>query len=287
MNGITRSIVAAGIVAFAMVFSTVGAYPAFAADCSGFEHSIGACVGNGSVDIGGSIERPGSGGSGSEPGGAGWTPHPDWQTGGDGTPGSNIGPGGETVVCSTMRPDECWTFLPPPAEAADALDAAVQPVTIRDIASFAPDAPTVTTEPGAWGILKLHTNVVANAAQHVRSGTLLGGPAEVNFIPIGFTIDYGDGQATTTATGGDTWAALGLAEFSKTATSHRYTKPGTKTITAEVTYAAEYRVGGGAWLPVVGTLSIPTDTPHTIQIVRNSTVGVDKPCTPGRTAVGC
>lgn len=257
-----------------------------ARNCTEVDYLQGACVGNGSVDVGGSIVQPGSGGSGGGPSGGGWTPHPDWATGGDGTPGSNIGPGGESVICSIMRPDECFIVIPPPADDAEGA-ATVQPVSVQDIASFVPDAPTVGTEPGAWGILKLHTNVIANAAQHVRSGTLLGGPAEVNFIPLGFTFDYGDGQATTTATGGDTWAALGLEEFSMTATSHRYTTPGTKTITAEVTYAAEYRVGGGDWLPVIGTLSIPTDTPHTIQIVRNSTVGVDKPCIPGRTAVGC
>lgn len=276
-----------GAIAFLAILAGLLAVPtaAFAASC-GSGDVIWACPGNGSVDVGGTGTSPGAGGSDTGGSGGNWTPHPDWATGGDGTPGSNVGPGGETVVCSTMRPDECWTFLPPPSEATDG-PAAVQPVTIQDVASFAPDAPTVTTEPGAWGILKLHTNVVASAAQHVRSGTLLGGPAEVNFIPIGFTFDYGDGHATTTATGGDTWAALGLAEFSKTATSHRYTTPGTKTISAEVTYAAEYRVGGGDWLPVIGTLSIPTDTPHTIQIVRNSTVGVDKPCNPGRIAVGC
>lgn len=277
------SIVVATTIAIVLVGWS--ASPAAALPACGESEWVGACVGNGSVNVGGSIERPGSGGSGSEPGGSGWTPHPDWQTGGDGTPGSNVGPGGETVICSLMRPDECFWIIPPASSVGD-LGAAL-PVTISDIASFTPDAPTVATEPGAWGILKLHTNVIASAAQHVRSGTLLGGPAEVNFIPIGFTFDYGDGQATTTATGGDTWAALGLAEFSKTATSHRYTTPGTKTIAAEVTYAAEYRVGGGDWRPVVGTLSIPTETPHTIQIVRNSTVGVDKPCTPGRTAVGC
>ncbi|MGK9147692.1 hypothetical protein KXS11_08720 [Plantibacter flavus] len=189
-------------------------------------------------------------------------------------------------MCSIIYPKECTIFVPPPAEAAEALPAA-PPVTISDIASFVPDAPTVTTEPGGWGIVKLHTNVIANAAQHVRSGTLLGGSAEVNFIPLGYTIDYGDGESTTTATGGDSWAALGLAEFSKTPTSHRYTTPGTNTITAEVTYAAEYRVGGGAWLPVIGTLTVPTDTAHTITILRNSTVGVDKPCRPGSVAVGC
>lgn len=263
--------------------SLVAAPAASATTCGGNEWE-GACIGNGTVDVGGSTEIPGGGGSGGS-GGSGWTPHPDWATGGDGTPGSNIGPGGETAVCSVMRPDECFIVTPPPAESVE--EAVVPTVTIHDVASFAPDAPTVTTEPRVWGLRNAHTNVIADAAGHTRTGTLLGQAAAVNFIPVGFTIDYGDGTTATTASGGDTWADLGLAEFSKTTTSHRYTEVGTKTITAEVEYAAEYSLNGGAWIPVAGTLSIPTDTPHTIQVVRNSTVGVDKPCTPGRVAVGC
>ncbi|WP_157580251.1 hypothetical protein [Plantibacter sp. Leaf314] len=133
----------------------------------------------------------------------------------------------------------------------------------------------------------LHTNVIAGASGHTRSGTLLGQTAEVNFIPVGFTIDYGDGTTVTSSTGGATWASLGLPEFSKTPTSHRYTTVGSKTIAVEVEYAAEYRVGDSGWLPVIGTLTIPTDTPHPIQIVRNATVGVDKPCRPGTPALGC
>jgi hypothetical protein len=253
--------------------------------CTEVDYMNGACVGNGSVDIGGSVEQPGSGGGGGSGGGTGGG-------GDDGgsaelPPGVTDGPNGERTVCSLMRPDECYTFTP--GDLGTDLGAApvAQPVTIRDVASFAPAAPTVTTEPAAWGVRGLHTNVIAGASGHTRTGTLLGQVAEVNFIPVGFTFDYGDGNTTTTPTGGSSWASLGLAEFSKTPTSHRYTTVGTKTITAEVEYAAEYRIGDSGWLPVVGTLSIPTEEPHTVQIVRNSTVGVDKPCRPGKPAIGC
>ncbi|WP_411557807.1 hypothetical protein [Plantibacter sp. MPB07] len=247
------------------------------------DHSIGACIGNGSVDIGGSVERPGTGG-----GSGGGTGGGDDEGGGSAElpPGVTDGPNGERTVCSLMRPDECYTFTP--GDLGTDLEAApAAPVTIRDVASFAPAAPTVTTEPAAWGVRGLHTNVIAGASGHTRTGTLLGQVAEVNFIPVGFTFDYGDGESATVRTGGSSWAALGLAEFSKTPTSHRYTTVGTKTITVEVEYAAEYRIGDSGWLPVVGTLSIPTEEPHTVQIVRNSTVGVDKPCRPGKPAIGC
>lgn len=206
--------------------------------------------------------------------------------GSGGTPGSNIGPGGEYAVCGTSRTEpDCYTVVPPPKSIGDL--GTTLSVTIRDVASFAPDAPTVRTEPRIWGLLKAHTNVIAGASGHVRSGTLLGQSAEVNFIPLGFTFDYGDGGTGSSAGGGSTWASLGVPEFSKTATSHRYTDAGEKTITAAVEYAAEYRLGGGEWLPVDGTLSVPADTSHTITVLRNSTVGVDKPCTPGKRAVGC
>ena len=272
--------------ALAIGFMLVGgvglASAAVAASCDAGGAISGACIGNGSVDIGGSVERPGTGGgSGGGTGGG---------SGGGGSaelpPGVTDGPNGERTVCSLMRPDECYTFTP--GDLGTDLEAApAAPVTIRDVASFAPAAPTVTTEPAAWGVRGLHTNVIAAASGHTRTGTLLGQVAEVNFIPVGFTFDYGDGDTTTTRTGGSSWATLGLAEFSKTPTSHRYTTVGTKTITVEVEYAAEYRIGDSGWLPVVGTLSIPTEEPHTVQIVRNSTVGVDKPCRPGKPAIGC
>ena len=277
-----RRVGAALAIGFMLVGGVGLASAAVAASCDAGGAISGACIGNGSVDIGGSVERPGTGGgSGGGTGGGG---------GGGGSaelpPGVTDGPNGERTVCSLMRPDECYTFTP--GDLGTDLEAApAAPVTIRDVASFAPAAPTVTTEPAAWGVRGLHTNVIAGASGHTRTGTLLGQVAEVNFIPVGFTFDYGDGDTTTTRTGGSTWAALGLAEFSKTPTSHRYTTVGTKTITVEVEYAAEYRIGDSGWLPVVGTLSIPTEEPHTVQIVRNSTVGVDKPCRPGKPAIGC
>ncbi|MGK9146318.1 hypothetical protein KXS11_01640 [Plantibacter flavus] len=277
---------AAGLFAGVVLGCLVVGGPAIAQSCSSLGDFSGACVGNGTVDLGGSEERPGSGGVGGGDDGGAWQPHPDWAIGGDGSPGSNIGPGGEYAVCGTKRTAlDCYVVSPPPKSVGDL--GTTLSVTVRDVASFAPDAPTVATEPADWGLVKLHTNVIASASGHVRSGTLLGAPAEVNFIPIGFAFDYGDGSTGSSAAGGASWASLGVAEFTKTATSHRYTQPGPKTITAEVEYAAEYRVGGGEWIPVVGTLSIPATTPHEITVLRNSTVGVDKPCTPGRKSVGC
>jgi hypothetical protein len=260
----------------AVVSLTAPVTSASANSCTEVDYMNGACIGNGSVDIGGSIEQPGSGGGGGSGGGTGG----DSAGGGSAElpPGVTDGPNGERTVCSLMRPDECYTFTPGDLGTDLGAAPAAQPVTIRDVASFAP---------AAWGVRGLHTNVIAAASGHTRTGTLLGQVAEVDFIPVGFTFDYGDGENATVRTGGSSWAALGLAEFSKTPTSHRYTSVGTKTITAEVEYAAEYRIGDSGWLPVVGSLSIPTEEPHTVQIVRNSTVGVDKPCRPGKPAIGC
>ena len=279
-----RRLSSALVVAVAIgTLSLVLSPAAIAASCTGSEW-VGACSSDGSVEIGGFIEQPGSGGGRGSGGGTGGG-------GGGGSaelpPGVTDGPNGERTVCSLMRPDECYTFTPGDLGTDLGAAPAAQPVTIRDVASFAPAAPTVTTEPAAWGVRGLHTNVIAGASGHTRTGTLLGQVAEVHFIPVGFTFDYGDGEHATVRTGGSSWAALGLAEFSKTPTSHRYTSVGTKTITVDVEYAAEYRIGDSGWLPVVGTLPIPTEEPHTVQIVRNSTVGVDKPCRPGKPAIGC
>jgi hypothetical protein len=284
MRKLTRGLAAMVAVAALMVFAPP-TQRAFADGCSDGNQWSNGCAGDGTVDIGGSVERPGSGG-----GGSGGSSGASSDSGGGSVvlpPGVTDGPNGERTVCSLMHPDDCYTFTPGELIPGFEPTPVAQPVTIRELISFAPAAPTVTTEPGSWGVRGLHTNVIAGASGHTRSGTLLGQPAEVNFIPVGFTFDYGDGTTVTTRTGSESWASLGLPEFSKTPTSHRYTTVGTKTITVEVEYAAEYRVGDSGWLPVIGTLTIPTDTPHPIQIVRNSTVGVDKPCRPGKPTVGC
>ncbi|MGG7465437.1 MULTISPECIES: PKD domain-containing protein [unclassified Plantibacter] len=160
-------------------------------------------------------------------------------------------------------------------------------ITIHEIASFAPVSPTLRMEPSGWAVVGLPANFIAGAGNHVRSGVLLGQSAEVRFAPTRFVFDFSDGDALSSASGGATWAAAGLREFSETPTSHTYGVPGKFVATVSVEYAAEYRIGGGEWTAVPGFLSIPTDSPITVTVRSARTVLVDRLCTHPRPGPGC
>ena len=132
-------------------------------------------------------------------------------------------------------------------------------VTINDVASFAPAAGGNYMEPNGWIVVGLNTNFYSDASARVVDGTLLGQPAAVRFTPVSWVWSYGDGASTTSANPGASWAALNLAEFEPTATSHVFTNPGSFAIDLTITYSAEYQFGGADWIDISGTLDIPAN----------------------------
>ncbi len=159
-------------------------------------------------------------------------------------------------------------------------------VTLEDLASFSPRADRLSAEPGDWAIAGLAVNPVADDAPASASGELLGLPAEVRFTPVEFLWDHGDGSTLSTSDGGATWAELGQAEFSDTATSHVYGEPGIYTLALTVRFAAEYAVGGGPWTPVAGTLLAESGS-FEITVGSAGTVLVDRDCRTGARGPGC
>lgn len=185
--------------------------------------------------------------------------------------------------CSGVRPGT--PAAPPPPDAP----AGTPGITIRDVASFRPELATLSSEPDGWSVRGLHANILATGGSSTRTGELFGIPAEVRFTPVAYSFDYGDGSAPlTTATPGATWAALGLAEFDPTPTSHAYERAGTFTVTLLVDYAAEYRVGGtGDFTPIPGTLALPS-APLTLVVADSAaTALVDRNCTTTPHGPGC
>jgi PKD repeat protein len=136
-------------------------------------------------------------------------------------------------------------------------DPAVAPITLNDIASFRPVTGSAGMEPNGWMVTGLDTNFYSAAASHIVGGELLGAPAEVRFTPRAWLWTYGDGSFRRTSYPGASWAALGVAEFEPTATSHVYSSPGTFTIDLAIEFSAEYRVGAQGWTPIAGTLNVP------------------------------
>ena len=186
--------------------------------------------------------------------------------------------------CTAARP------AAPPTTADPAPGTPATPaVTIRDVATFRPELAVLTSEPDGWAVRGLDANFIATGGSSTRSGTLLGVTADVRFTPIAWQFDYGDAtEPRSTATPGATWQSLGLTEFDETATSHVYDTSGTYTVTLLVDYAAEYRLGAtGPYIPIPGTLAIPS-APITLVVADSATTAlVDRDCTAHPRGPGC
>lgn len=160
------------------------------------------------------------------------------------------------------------------------------PIALSDLANFIPQSATLTSQPRGWTVVNLNTNFIAGASTHVVGGSLFGRSAEVRFTPRTYDWNYGDGATQTTGVSGARWDSLGLREFSPTATSHIYGSEGSFTTSVSVRYGAEYRVGGGAWIPVSGEVSSAATT--AVVIVQGAdTVLAARDCTANRAAPGC
>lgn len=265
-----------------LVFAVAGvASPASARACTNVDALTGACgeVSGGGVDVG--VESTQGGGS---DGGGG--------DGGDGEAGDEGGSaeGGAPVPCASTNVALCSEMrriTPDTVTPRTTTPRTTTPVvTTREVAHLVPGVGAQGMEPKGWMVVGLPTNFYADASSSIVSTTLLGSPADVRFTPVSFNWDHGDGSTTTGATGGATWAALGLAEFSETATSHVYDSPGSYTISLTVLYSAEYRIGGGEWRTLAGTVP-STSPPMTASAKLAKTVLVADDCGRRRASPGC
>jgi hypothetical protein len=130
-----------------------------------------------------------------------------------------------------------------------------QVVTAQDVAHFLAAAGAVHAEPDGWAVVGVPANYWIDIEPFTVDGTLLDEVAQVRFTPIAYQWDYGDGTGRTTTTGGSSWQALGQAELTATPTSHVFATAGARTIRVTVAFAAEYRLGAGAWAAVVGEVT--------------------------------
>lgn len=244
-----------------------------AAPCGPVELREGTCdstvtseIDDGGVQLEGEDSTPGS------PGNTGGSP----QSGGD--PPANV-QDPDCLRPQPNRPAECY-------EADEPGEPGIPPITIRDIATFIPTPGRQQMEPNGWTIAGLDTNFYAITGTHVVNGTLLGRPADVRFTPTTYRWNYGDGTTATKHTKGGTWAALGIAEFERTPTSHVYDDIGDYTITLDIVFVAEYRFNGGPWRPVIGSLTLPANDLH-IRAGTAKTVLVEHDCLANPSGPGC
>jgi hypothetical protein len=159
-------------------------------------------------------------------------------------------------------------------------------VTLSDIARFRPAPGIQRMEPDGWVVVGLPANIYSIVDAQIVAGELLGQSADVRFTPIGWRWDYGDGSTAALTTKGGTWAALGLREFDASPTSHVYRQAGSYTIRLSIVYRAEYRIAGGPFIPIAGSITLPANELH-ITASGAKTVLVDRDCTVAPRGPGC
>ncbi|WP_159502487.1 hypothetical protein [Microbacterium sp. 18062] len=202
----------------------------------------------------------------------------------------NRGGNGTETADDAPRYDEDGNLLRPGCRTVLCRDGysvgSLPDVTLADLASFRPAAPTLESEPTGVGIVGMPTNLVSSAAEQSIPGSLFGYDVVVRFTPVGYRFSYGDGAARTATTGGASWAALGQAQFTPTGTSHAYGRRGDYTVAVTVQYAAAVSFTGGAWRDIDGLVEATTDG-HPVRILEARTALVDRTCAENPAGAGC
>ncbi len=141
------------------------------------------------------------------------------------------------------------TCMAPGAVGVDGAELAIG-FTVEDFRRLPlPPATSVVEPPGGDVLINIETNAYATAAPTTIPTEVLGQPVTVRATPIAYTWDFGDGGSVgPTSDPGAPYPSLRNA--------HAYTVPGDYAITLTTTYAGEFSVAGGPYLPIDGTAEV-------------------------------
>lgn len=244
---------------------TLEGVPAHAAVCSPADAARGLCV-EGSIDGDDAIIR-GDGGTGGNNGNNGNDNGGSQDDGGGGGGGVPIDPSRDLQCVSGPM-------------------CIAEEITLSDLASFRPVAPTLAMEPDGWMLIGLPANFIVGTQTHVVSGTLFDYPLDVRFTPSSYSWAWGDGTSSRSSVPGASWAALGVPEFSPTPTSHVFETKGVYRISVTVHYSVEFSVDSRPWRTIDGTL--PGPAAIVAALAGNAkTVLVERECTKNPEGPGC
>lgn len=112
-----------------------------------------------------------------------------------------------------------------------------------------PPSRLIVQPPNGRTLVNFETNFYTERAPFRRSLTLLGQQVDLAITPVRFSWVFGDGASTTTSSPGSAYPDLEI--------THRYLRTGLVRPSVATTYVADFRVGGGSWEPVPGTVTVP------------------------------
>lgn len=98
-------------------------------------------------------------------------------------------------------------------------------------------------------LVNFATNFYTDGEPFDRTVTLLGQRVDLHIVPSEFGWRFGDGEVLATADAGAAYPDLRI--------THDYQRQGPVQPAVDTTYTATYRVNGGTWAPVPGSVTIP------------------------------
>jgi hypothetical protein len=102
--------------------------------------------------------------------------------------------------------------------------------------------------PNSRTLVNFDTNFFTEAQPFDRAVMLLGRRVLLHIVPSGFGWRFGDGSSATTDEPGSPYPNLDV--------THRYLRKGHVAPSVDTTYTATYRVNGGPWREVPGSVTI-------------------------------
>jgi hypothetical protein len=136
----------------------------------------------------------------------------------------------------------------------EACDGRVQPAVNSGVVASAfarlplPVSKVQVQPPNGRTMVNFDTIYFTEREPMTRSVNLLGQTVELRIHPVQFTWHFEPGASATTTDPG--------APYPDHSITHRYLRTGTYSPSVDTTYGADWRVGGGAWQQVPGTVTI-------------------------------
>ncbi len=124
-----------------------------------------------------------------------------------------------------------------------------------------PPSQLVVQPPNGRTLVNFATNFYTETEPFTRTIRLLGQQVDLRIRPSAFGWRFGDGERVTTSEPGSPYPRLKI--------THRYQDRGAVRPSVDTTYSADWRVGGGPWQPVSGTVTIP-GAPVALDVVEAS-----------------
>jgi hypothetical protein len=117
---------------------------------------------------------------------------------------------------------------------------------LREVAL--PASRVVVQPPGGRTLVNFETNFFTEAGEFERSVVLLGQRVDLRIRPVSFGWRFGDGASLRTSEPG--------APYPDLVVTHSYLRKGSVSAAVDTTYGADFRVNGGVWAPVPGTVTM-------------------------------